>query len=114
MSLQGFDEALIEKIKTLNETVWEKKVTSSHLERWLSNFSLRKSVAKRDKDHALHLISQFMYFGSRQIRELLRALYRDLYKYPIVAKIRATNHNTTDEVFINTRFKAIQESTRFM
>ena len=37
-----------------------------------------------------------MYFGSREIRELLGALYRDLVKYPIVASIRKANRNTRD------------------
>jgi transposase InsO family protein len=44
-----------------------------------SNFVEDGDGSKSERLHALFLLSQFMYFGSRELRELLRALFRDLY-----------------------------------
>jgi hypothetical protein len=38
--------------------------------------------------HALYWLSQFMYFGAREIRVMLRAMYRDLYFTPMVQQVR--------------------------
>jgi hypothetical protein len=55
-----------------------------------------------------------MYFGSRETRELLRALYRDLYRYPLIERIRRANGNTTDLDVINREFQAQLAASRFL
>ena len=55
-----------------------------------------------------------MYFSSREIRELLRSVYRDLYKYPIVKNIRKNNKDTKDVYLINNEFKRELSLTRFL
>jgi hypothetical protein len=55
-----------------------------------------------------------MYFGSRQMRELLRALNRDKYKYPIVEQIRRANGDTVDAAFIQAQFQQALDATRFL
>jgi hypothetical protein len=102
-------EELYRKVKILNETTWEHRANRPRIDKWLNNFS-----TDRDKLHALFLISQFMYFGSLQMRELLKALYRDLYKYPNIQEIRRNNGNTLDISLINTAFKGWQDKTRFL
>ena len=71
------------------------------------------TVRKR-RLHALYLLSQFMYFGAFQIRELTRVLFRDLFKYPLVAQIREANGHTTDLSFIEREFSSALERTRFL
>jgi hypothetical protein len=104
----------MEKIKTLNETVWERRATEPVIAEWLDNFAVSNPPAADERAHALFLLSNFMYFGSREIRELLKALYRDLYRYPIVAGIRRANHDTLDSGLIDPLFRAELEATRFL
>jgi len=106
--------SLMAKIKTLNETVWERKATEPAINEWLENFSPLTSPGVDERRHALYLLSNFMYFGSRQIRELLKALFRDLYRYPIVEAIRRANEDTVDSRIIDPLFRAEVDATRFL
>lgn len=103
---------LMAKVKVLNETVWEHKLRESDIERWLANFALEEQ-GTNEQLHALHLLSQFMYFGARELRELLVSLYRDLYRYPIIASIRQKHGHTTDVQFLNREFESQLRTTRF-
>ncbi len=102
-------EDLRSKIKTLNETLWENKALSPSVEKWLSNFSDDK-----EKLHAMYLLSKFMYFGATSIRMLLRALYRDLYRQPLIQTIRKNNNNTLDSNIIEEEFKLVEKNTRYI
>lgn len=107
-------EKYIDKIKTLSETIWEGQATQPEVDYWLDNFKEDVDGSPSERLHALSLLSQFMYFGSRQIRELLKALFRDLYKYPIVESIRKANGDTTDVSFLSKEFKDELCKTRFL
>lgn len=107
--MSDIEDRLVSKIKVLNETVWEQKVSMQLLDDWLKNFH-----EKEERLHALWLLSQFMYFGSREIRELLGALYRDLVKYPIVASIRKANGNTRDIDLLKRLYDDELQHTRFL
>jgi hypothetical protein len=105
---------LMAKIKTLNETVWERRATEPAIREWLENFAAPSPPAPDERLHALFLLSNFMFFGDREIRSLLKALYRDLYRYPIMEKIRRTNHDTLDSSVIDPLFVAELRHTRFL
>ena len=107
--MSDLEDRLVSKIKVLSETVWEQKVSNQLLDDWLKNFH-----GKKERLHALWLLSQFMYFGSREIRELLGALYRDLVKYPIVASIRKANGNTRDIDLLKRLYADELQHTRFL
>lgn len=104
-----YEEIIFEKIRVLNETLWEGRVDRQRVNRWLSNFA-----DQRDRHHALYLLSQFMYFGSLQMRELLKGAFRDVYKYRVIEQIRQNNHHTTDLTFIKDEFNNILQKTRFL
>jgi hypothetical protein len=108
------EDEYISKIKTLNETLWERKVSRHQVEGWLANFEALAPDYGERRLHALHLASHFMYFGDRQIRELTRVIFRDLYKYPIVEQIRKVNGDTTDAAFIGSEFAKVLNRTRFL
>jgi hypothetical protein len=80
-------ENLKKRIMILNEKVWEGRVSWPQVELWLNNFTGR--IADRDAEqlHALFWLSQFMYFGSKEIRVLLKSLYRDLYLCPMIQDV---------------------------
>lgn len=106
---EPLEEQLLKKIKVLNETTWELRAKKPKIEQWLENFSDDK-----EKLHMLFLLSQFMYFGSLQIRELLKSLYRDLYRYPVIERIRIDNSGNADLAFLNLEFIKAEQETRFL
>ncbi len=103
------------KIKSLSKTLWDNRVSGPILDAWLDNFD-GKCIPDREREQilALFLLSQFSYFGYRQIRELLKVLYRDLYRYPIIKSIRKSNNDTLDGVIIEPQFDNVLNSTRFL
>ncbi len=109
MDTQDLHSVLFKKIKILNETTWERKADQPKVERWLDNFKDEK-----EKIHLLYLLSQFMYFGDLQMKELLKGLYRDLFKYRVVEQIRKNNNNTTDLLFIQKTFIEEEKKTIFL
>ena len=112
--MEDYTEELISKIKTLIETVWERRITEASLNRWLENFCGRSLSEEDERLSALFLLSQFMYFGNREMRELLKALYRDLYRYPIISGIRKDNANTTDMPLLSKKFDDELKKTKFL
>jgi hypothetical protein len=102
------------KIKTLNETIWENRATDPAITEWLDNFTPSSSAGPDEVVHALFLLSNFMYFGDREIRGLLKALYRDVYRYPIVEAIRRAHNDTLDSSIIDPLFTAELHATRFL
>ncbi len=79
MTYIEIQENLKSKIKVLNETLWDNRALNPSIEKWLVNFSTEK-----EKLHALYLLSKFMYFGAVPMRNLLKSLYRDFYRYPLI------------------------------
>jgi hypothetical protein len=110
---EPLEQKLIAKIKVLHDTIWDSRASQPAVDEWLRNFSLGARIAQQ-KLHALYLLSNFMYFGARQMRALLKAMFRDLYKYPIIETIRKDNGDTTDIAFINARFMEKLKNTRFL
>ncbi|SDS75589.1 hypothetical protein SAMN04487764_2979 [Gillisia sp. Hel1_33_143] len=96
------------KLKLLNETIWEKKVNKNKIDGWLSNFK------EEEKQEALYLLTQFIYFNEFSVEKLLEALYRDIFKYKIIADIRRNNDNTTDAKIIEPHYRQQLKQSRFV
>lgn len=85
------------RITVLNARSWEHKLQWREVQRWLDNFDGRSGhSADVEQLHSLFLLSQFMYYGSREVRVLLRSLYRELILVPIIQRARAAQGNTRD------------------
>ena len=97
------------QIEVLNSTLWEYKALRPRIDEWLAYFK-----TDQDKEYALYMLSRLMYFNSSNIRNLLKALYRDLYRYPVIEGIRKNNGNTIDETIIEPAFKDELFHTRFL
>lgn len=112
--MEEYDE-LESKIKILSETIWESRINASLIKDWLDNFNAKnRSTREKEVLHALHLLSHFMYFGDMQIREMLKAVYRDLICYPIIYRIRKENNDTTNEDMIRDKLNEQIRKTRFL
>ena len=97
------------QIEVLNSTIWENRVQGPKIMEWLDNFD-----DDNEKYYALYMLSRLMYFSSSSIRNLLKALYRDLYRYPIIEQIRKDNNNTLDPNIIEPSFAKELMATRFL
>lgn len=101
------------KIKTLNELLWSRRITNPVVEQWLGNFAGELPDSK-EKIHALYILSCFMYFGDKEIRALLKALFYELFKCRIISDIRTRNNDTSDLGLINKEFIKELKATRFL
>lgn len=108
------ETTLIRDIKTLSERVWERRVEEPDIERWLDNFDGQVFDAGAERLHALHLLRHFVYFGGREMRVLLEALYRDIFRYPIVQQIRERAGGTLDAALVAAEFQQELGRTRFI
>lgn len=106
---------LKEKILHLSKFAWDARIDWTDVKKWLSNFS-HNSGPQIDGDQLqmLHVLSQFMYFGGRELRELLKCIYRDKYRYFIVEKIRQDNGDSTDSVLIKQKYLEELSKTKFL
>lgn len=105
---------LIRDIKILSERAWERRVDVPAIEAWLGNFTGIAFDPEVERLHALHLLRHFVYFGSREMRVLLEALYRDVFKYPIVQDIRASLQGTSDAADVSVAYDRELGNTRFV
>lgn len=108
-------DRLTGKILSYYATVWKDKLVDGMHVEWLSNFrNDDDQVQRKEQINALYLLSKFMYFGNTELRELLRCIYRDLFKYRVIRKIREENSDTTDSNFLAHQFRIELNSTRFL
>jgi hypothetical protein len=110
---QIFD-GLQAKMKDLNDTLWEDRARWPHVSKWLNQFKEDQDQAIDEQLQMLFLASHFMYFGIREIRTLIRSLFRDVYQYKVIEEIRRKNNNTLDRAFIATEFEGRLGATRFL
>lgn len=107
-------DELYSKIKVLNERLWDHRATRPAVEAWLTNFEADLQHAPSEQLHALYILSQFVYFADREVRELLKSLYRDYFRYPIIEQLRGAQNDTLDAAVLEAGFTAELLSTRFL
>jgi hypothetical protein len=107
-------DKLISQVKILNETIWEGKANEQSIKRWLSNFGDSPIDESEEKLCALYLLSRFTYLGSREIKESLRSLYRDLVVYPIISSLRRSLNNTSDLNVLSQRLQDELNAIKFL
>jgi hypothetical protein len=110
-----FDEQYLrQKIKRLSECVWERRATGMEIDAWLSSFSERTSSGVNERLHMLHLLSNFLFFGIREMRELLKAQFQYACQHPLVTAIRRDNADTIDIDLIDKKLMTAIGRTRFL
>ncbi len=105
---------LMDSIQELNELIWERQLTEPMIDDWVSNFASEQTRFPDYNICALNLLSNFLYFGSKEIRSLLRSMYRDKVKYRIVANIRRSLDDTLDANAIHDHYVRELRMTRFI
>ena len=107
-------DVLVEKLKAMTQHLWSDMVDWPMIAEWLKNFSENQPGGRSEQLHGAFLLSQFMYFGIREMRELLKALYRDVYKYPIVERLRLSQADSVDYEHLAAMFQVELDRTRFL
>ncbi|MCX2896391.1 hypothetical protein [Pseudomonas mandelii] len=108
------DDRLKRKIEVLASQAWDNRLRWPDVQEWLQNFTGKYYPVDVERSHALFLLSQVMFFGQDLLREMLKSVYENLYRHPIIAKIRRENNNTLDEGFIEAKFAEELAATRFL
>ena len=112
---QDYEHRIIQKLKTLSVVAWDGKCDYRLVTNWLQQFNGDSGVTKDiERLQMLYLLSNFLYFGPREIQELLRSLYRDLFKYRLVESIRLSHNDTTDTSIIHPLYLKALRATRFL
>lgn len=98
------------KIQTLSEWIWQNKPQQEDITQWLENYN--SSDQEREQLNALHQLSYFMSFELREIREMLRSLYRDFFIRPLIQILKQQGPISNDllQGLLNTHI----ENTRFI
>jgi len=107
-------EELLLKIVLLSQNIWEHRIKEPNIEKWLQNFNEDDDALKCESTHALFLLSHFMFFGVREVRELLKSMYRDKIKNPLIQDSRKKLANTKNVAEISALFEKEIEATRFL
>lgn len=117
---QALEYRLREEISTLNRTVWENRIGPGDLDRWLERFETSEDAVALGHDdgatrlHALFLLSQFLYFGDREVRALLRTLFEEFIRYPVVSELRRALNDTLKIDDLYGSFELALRRTRFL
>ncbi|MBJ7429228.1 MAG: hypothetical protein JHD28_09765, partial [Bacteroidia bacterium] len=90
---ENYVDSLYKRIRVLNELAWEGKLSENTLKKWLENFNgsaLGVDKIELEQLCALQLISQLMFFGAKEIRVLLKALYNECFLCQLIKEINCT------------------------
>lgn len=102
------------EVQALAEHAWDGEVRSPEVQAWLENF--RGEVASVDEErlYALFSLTRYMYFSKRLVREMLRSLYRDHFRAPLLQRLRRNLGGTRDLERLERLYTQELASTRFI
>lgn len=107
-------EELQAKVKILNGSVWVGQADWPTVQNWLSQFTQYPDLVDDEQAQALYLLTHFLYFGTPEIRALLRSLYRDLICRHLTTLVRRQRGDTIDRAVLMPAVAAEVEATRFV
>jgi hypothetical protein len=102
------------KLNVLVNHAWEQEIGSPQIDAWVKNFNGGFIGSDEEQRYCLFMLSRFMYFGKRLVREMLKSLFRDHFENPLRQRIRRNNGNTRDSALINQLYKQELATTRFI
>lgn len=77
------------QIEKLSLWLWGNRIKEKNISFWLENFNgIQSQNVQEEKKLALTLLSQFMFYDLREVRQALKSIYKDLYMAPIISSFR--------------------------
>ncbi|MCK1519392.1 hypothetical protein [Bradyrhizobium sp. 17] len=107
-------DSLKRKIRKLNKAVWEERVPGPTLDDWLECFQSPSRSGIDERLQMLYLLSNFLYFGTLEIRHLLRVLFAEFCRAPLIQGVRSENGDTVDVDLIDDLYEKALSRTRFL
>lgn len=101
-------------LRTLVDHAWDREVTWGQIKAWAENFTGVTATQDDEQRHGLIALTRFLYFGKRQVREMLKSLYRDHFEGPLVQRIRRNFKNTRDVAILRQHYDQELATTRFI
>lgn len=110
------DQTAIDRtLQTLSEHAWEGEIRWPQIEAWRANFTGETGPeAAQEQLHASFALTRFMYFGRQAVREMLKSLYRDHFKAPLIQRIRRNYSHTKNLGLLQELFEDELAATRFL
>ncbi len=104
-----------ETIRILVAQAWDHEIDWPQISAWTKNFT-GDAINNDDEEqlYALYMLSRFMYFSKKLIREMLKSLYRDYFMGPLIQRIRRNSKDTHDIGLLKSLFNSELELTRFI
>lgn len=102
------------KIRTLVNHVWDQEVRGPEVDAWINNFDGQIFDKAEEQLYALLLLSRYMYFSKRLVREMLKSLYRDHFESPLLQRIRRNLGGTKDSTLIRKVYEQELSATRYI
>lgn len=100
------EKELFDRIRLTNEFVWNNRLEKKEIEKWLSNFTGDVFEIKYERQLALWLLSNFVYYNYNEVRHLCKTLFRDFIHKMIAEK-------NARELHVKFALESILHTTRF-
>ncbi len=100
------EEELFKRIRLTNEFVWENKLKKQEIEKWLSNFKGDVFEVQYERQLALWLLSNFVYYNNNEVRHLCKTLFRNFIHQMLSEK-------NTEDLDIKIALESFLHTTRF-
>lgn len=104
----------LEKIRVLNELIWDRRASYKNVQRWIEGISKHIHQSEESTSNLLYALEHFIFFNEKLINALVVAMYRDIYQYNEIEQIRKSNNDTLDEVFIENELVKRLSNTKFV
>lgn len=85
-----------DQIQKLSTWLWGKSILLEDIDHWLENFGAEEP--NREKYIALNLLSQFMFYDLREVRQAMKSIYKDKFILPLITGHRSncSSYNLKD------------------
>lgn len=102
------------EMQRLAQHAWDHDIMLPGIRAWLGNFTGQVLSVEEEQAYALFALSKFMYFSKRLVREMLKSLFRDHFRAPIIQALRRTQGNIRDAAQLDAMFQRELAASRFI
>lgn len=100
------------QIEKLSLWLWGNRIKEKHINLWLENFNESDNPSK-EKQLALTLLNQFMFYDLREVRQALKSIFKDLYLAPYISEYRRKYNSYSMKDYTN-YIETTLKKTRFL
>jgi hypothetical protein len=115
MRRDSAEEILLQRVLLLVESVWRNGIREPDIDNWLAHFDgSATGDVRQERLCSLHLLSEFTYFGLRELRVLLKAGFLEHVARPALKRAREAAGGGRDMTRIRSLYSQEISRTRFL